>query len=92
MLLLATYGLRASEVAQLRLEDVDWEHDLLHVSRVARRTAQVYPLVSTVGNAILHYLDGMTLEETARETGLSVSGVRKRLSALRKTLKELEEP
>ena len=42
--------------------------------------------------AILHYLDGMTLEETAQETGLSVSGVRKRLSALRKTLQELEEP
>ncbi len=42
--------------------------------------------------AILHYLDGMTLEETAQETGLSVSGVRKRLSALRKTLQDLEEP
>jgi len=41
--------------------------------------------------AVLHYLDGMTLEETAQETGLSVSGVRKRLSALRKTLQELEE-
>ncbi len=42
--------------------------------------------------AILHYLDGMTLEETAQETGLSVSGVRKRLSALRRTMQELEEP
>ncbi len=41
--------------------------------------------------AILHYLDGMTLEETALEAGLSVSGVRKRLSALRRTLLELEE-
>lgn len=41
--------------------------------------------------AILHFLDGMTLEETAREVGLSVSGVRKRLDALRKTLRELEE-
>jgi RNA polymerase sigma-70 factor (ECF subfamily) len=33
----------------------------------------------------------MTLEETAREVGLSVSGVRKRLNALRKTLRDLEE-
>ncbi len=48
--------------------------------------------VSTRTIAILHYLDGMTLEETAQETGLSVSGVRKRLSALRETLQELEEP
>jgi RNA polymerase sigma-70 factor (ECF subfamily) len=33
--------------------------------------------------AVLHYVDGLTLEETAQETGMSVSGVRKRLSALR---------
>ena len=41
--------------------------------------------------AILHYLDGMTLAETAREVGLSVSGVRKRLEGLRRSLRELEE-
>lgn len=34
--------------------------------------------------AWLHYVDGLTLEETARETGLSVSGVRKRLALLKK--------
>ena len=32
----------------------------------------------------------MTLEETAREVGMSVSGVRKRLRALRTTLQEIE--
>ena len=41
--------------------------------------------------AVYHFLDGMTLEETARETGMSVSGVRKRLRNLRKTLYEIEE-
>ena len=40
--------------------------------------------------AILHLVDGMTLEETAREVGLSVSGVRKRLRALSSVLNELE--
>ncbi len=40
--------------------------------------------------AVLHLIDGMTLEETAREVGLSVSGVRKRLRGLRSTLVELE--
>ena len=29
--------------------------------------------------AVLHYVDGMTLEDVAQEGGLSVSGVRKRL-------------
>jgi RNA polymerase sigma-70 factor (ECF subfamily) len=40
--------------------------------------------------AVFYYVDGMTLEETAREVKMSVSGVRKRLIALRKTLAELE--
>jgi RNA polymerase sigma-70 factor (ECF subfamily) len=34
--------------------------------------------------AVLHYVDGLTLEETASAMHMSVSGVRKRLSALRK--------
>ena len=41
--------------------------------------------------AVLHYVDGMTLEETAREVGMSVSEVRKRLQALRETLAEMAE-
>lgn len=46
---------------------------------------------STATLAVLHLLDGMTLEEVARETGLSVSGVRKRLRRLRERLAELAE-
>jgi RNA polymerase sigma-70 factor, ECF subfamily len=40
--------------------------------------------------AVMHYLDGMTLEEVARNVGMSVSGVRKRLDTLRVRLQELE--
>jgi RNA polymerase sigma-70 factor (ECF subfamily) len=32
--------------------------------------------------AWLHYVDGLTLEETAKEVGMSVSGIRKRLRNL----------
>lgn len=46
---------------------------------------------STRTIAVLHYLDGMTLEETAKEVGLSVSGVRKRLRNLKASLAEMEE-
>lgn len=38
---------------------------------------------STRTMAFLHYRDGLTLEETAELTGLSVSGVRRRLRKLR---------
>ena len=41
--------------------------------------------------AVLHYVDGMTLEEVAGEVGMSVSGVRKRLRSLRRSLAELEK-
>jgi len=40
--------------------------------------------------AVLHLLDGMTLEEVAKEVKMSVAGVRKRLRSLKNTLIELE--
>jgi RNA polymerase sigma-70 factor (ECF subfamily) len=40
--------------------------------------------------AVLHLVDGMTLEEVAAEVGMSVSGVRKRLRPLRSKLLELQ--
>jgi RNA polymerase sigma-70 factor (ECF subfamily) len=46
---------------------------------------------STRTIAFLHYVDGFTLEETAVHVGLSVSGVRKRLRALRRRGLELKD-
>jgi RNA polymerase sigma factor (sigma-70 family) len=40
--------------------------------------------------AVMHLVDGMTLEEVAREANLSVSGVRKRLRTMRGRLQELQ--
>ena len=42
--------------------------------------------------AVLHYLDGLTLDEVARQTEMSVSGVRRRLRLLRKTLVDVAGP
>ena len=46
---------------------------------------------STKTMAVLHYVDGFTLEETAEMVGLSVSGVRKRLRGLRQRGLALKE-
>jgi len=46
---------------------------------------------STRTIAVLHLVDGWTLEDVAKETGLSVSGVRKRLRTLRLKAKTLED-
>lgn len=47
--------------------------------------------VSTREMAVMHLVDGLTLEEVAQETGLSVSGVRKRLRVLKAHVAELQE-
>ncbi|MGL1902677.1 MAG: sigma-70 family RNA polymerase sigma factor [Fibrobacterales bacterium] len=46
---------------------------------------------STRTIAVLHYVDGMTLEEVAGEVKMSVSGVRKRLRLLKESVNELRE-
>src|SRR5262249_9530022 len=46
---------------------------------------------STGTIAVLHLLDGLTLEEVADEVGMSVSGVRKRLRLLKEHAAELED-
>jgi site-specific recombinase XerD len=56
LMLFAIYGLRAGEVAKLRLEHIDWEHDVLHVPRFKQRRTQVYPLLPSMGNALSRYL------------------------------------
>lgn len=45
---------------------------------------------STRTIATMHLVDGLTLDEVAREAGLSVSGVRKRLRTLKGRVQELE--
>lgn len=56
LLLLATYGLRAGEVVRLRLEDIDWRNECLHVRQSKSGRATVLPLLAPVGDAILDYL------------------------------------
>ncbi len=42
--------------------------------------------------AVLHHLDGLTLDQVAEVVGLSVSGVRRRLRVLRAELRRLRQP
>lgn len=55
LLLLARLGLRASEVADLKLGDIDWSHGTFAVIGKSRREARL-PLPQDVGDAILSYL------------------------------------
>ncbi len=72
LMLFAIYGLRESEVARLRLDDIDWEHDRLRVPRAKRREPQDYPLVPSVGNAIVEYLRSVRRQSPHRELFLTL--------------------
>lgn len=56
LMLFAVYGLRSGEVRQLRLEDLDWANEVITVERPKQRRTQYYPLVTSVGDAVLQYL------------------------------------
>jgi site-specific recombinase XerD len=55
MLLLARLGLRASEVAALTLQDLDWENGWIVLCGKGRRHERL-PLPQDVGDAILRYI------------------------------------
>jgi site-specific recombinase XerD len=81
LMLFAIYGLRVSEVAKLRLDDIDWEHDQLRIARAKGREAQIYPLVASVGNAIIHYLRAVRRSAPYRELFLTLVAPYRPLSA-----------
>ncbi|MBX9739731.1 MAG: tyrosine-type recombinase/integrase [Beijerinckiaceae bacterium] len=67
LVLFVTYGLRAGEVAGLRLDDLNWENEIIRVRCPKPGRTQVWPLSPDVGNAILRYI------REARPTGLGRS-------------------
>lgn len=73
----------------LNIASADDEQDAYEASNMLTKVFAKEPESSRT-IAVLHFLDGMTLEETAREVGLSVSGVRKRLRNLQAKVKGLE--
>ncbi len=54
--MLATYGLRACEVAALKLDDIDWRNDRVKVRERKAGNTTTYPLAPAVGAAIIDYL------------------------------------
>jgi site-specific recombinase XerD len=56
LLLLASYGMGAAEVARLRLDDIDWTSKLLHVRRPKTGVPTELPLLPAVARALASYL------------------------------------
>lgn len=73
IMLCAMYGFRRSEVAALKLDDIDWERNLISIWRPKQRSRQTYPLVAGVGNAIIQYLKMSRPESKRRELFLMLT-------------------
>lgn len=56
LVLLVTYGLRGREVAAMKLDDIDWKRERLRVPERKAGHSTGYPLSTTVGAALLDYL------------------------------------
>jgi integrase/recombinase XerD len=65
--LLATYGLRSSEVRNLRLDDINWRAESIRVRHTKTRACSFLPLMEPVGEAVLAYLRSGRPETDARE-------------------------
>lgn len=56
LILFVAFGLRAGEVSGLRLDDLDWENEIIRVRCPKTRRTHIWPLTLDVGNAILRYI------------------------------------
>lgn len=65
--LLATYGSRSGEISRLRLEDIDWRGDVLHIRHSKTGARSVLPLLEPVGEALIAYLRHGRPETDVRE-------------------------
>jgi site-specific recombinase XerD len=95
ILLFAVYGLRCSEVRQLRLDDIDWDREIVTVRRAKCRKIQEFPLTREVGDAIIQYIREVRPKCEHREIFITLrapwrpvshvgfyDGVRERIDAL----------
>jgi integrase/recombinase XerD len=72
LLCLARLGLRAGEVAQLNLEDIDWRAGLLQITRTKARQDRLLPLPRDLGQALVRYLRQRPPDTVCRRVFLSL--------------------
>jgi integrase len=72
LLLHAVYGFRNTEVRLLRVDDIDWQEEIISLSRPKQRKSQLYPLLPEIGDAILQYLREVRPKTRRREVFLSL--------------------
>lgn len=55
-LLIVTYGLRASEIVSLTIDDIDWRAGRIRISQQKTKAPLILPLTDEVGASLIQYL------------------------------------
>jgi integrase len=66
-MLLSRYGLRSREIRMLRLDDIDWNKEVIRIRHTKTGTTSYLPLLPEVGEAILRYLEKCRPKVSYRE-------------------------
>jgi site-specific recombinase XerD len=69
-LLAARLGLRAKEIAQLTLEDLDWKAATVELHQTKGRRSRLLPLPADAGQALANYLRTVRTHAPARQVFL----------------------
>lgn len=79
--LLMYTGLRACDIAALRLEDIDWEKDVIRIVQQKTQAPLTLPLRAVVGNALYDYIVSERPRCATREVFVSKFPAHKNLRA-----------
>lgn len=78
ILLLATeYGWRAKDITRFSFDDIDWDKNVIHFVQHKTDVSVEFPLLATVGNAIIDYLKHARPATDAPEIIVSMENVNK---------------
>lgn len=56
LLLAAEYGWRASDITSFKLEQIDWDRNIISLVQNKTGVAVEFPLLASIGNAIIEYI------------------------------------
>jgi len=56
LLLASEFGWRSSDIVNFRFEQIDWDNNTISINQHKTSVPAVYPLLSSIGNAIIDYL------------------------------------
>jgi integrase len=80
-LLIFYTGLRCCDIVSLKLQDIDWEKDLIYIYQQKTEVSFTLPLTPTVGNAIYEYIVYDRPKSNITEVFLTLSFPTRRLES-----------